>query len=1166
MSSLQFAHRSKFVLAVTLAIWFLQFPASVTAEDKKETSTLSDDQARIVGRIEEVGGRVRYLSRNSKQLEVDFRFSNDKFKDTDLSALKSLKNLAVLRLKGTEIGDAGLQYIAKLVTLKQLDLAETNISDAGLRHLQGLAQLESLNLFGTQVTNTGIRKVADLPRLKTLYVDKTKVTASGIEELKKIAPRLRVVPDLAEDKRRTQLMVVASQKLLHQADTDLIAVRKDVRELFPRLAEFKKSLDETKKAYGAAKKKADGLRKQRDAGNKQASDAKKSAEKAQNDSKAKPDDEQLKRAAEQSTKKFEQAQRNAEQKSAEYEQAKKVAGSAKRAFDKANGLHRRASSAKNNEEVAKKTYDAAALRVKLTGRLRNAFTSSGQVAFKVTEPTGVQRSNWPVTSGIPLGQGKLFDAEAAMLVSKEGDQLPLQTETLSRWPDGSIRWLLLDFQTSLAASQTKEFQLRYGPNSKLSTSGKAIIVQQTKDNVELNTGVLRVVLSSKDFRLLDAVWLDRDGDGKFTDEERLTTKQGAGIILTTPDGKSFHADVGEATMEVEQSGPLRACVRIEGNHANKDGKMFRYIVRLHAFAGQPYVKLNYTFINDHKPQLMSKVDSLELVFSANGENETKSIINSMLGGNRRLFQVDDQSFEINAKPAGKRAAGWVALGDKLGGFAVGVSEFWQNWPKSLESHNNQLRIGICPKFEAGRYDGKPIKEEAKLYYYLRDGDYSFKIGVSRTHQLWARFFNDEPSIESLDEFYRAADQPLLAQASTNYISQTQAAGDVPPANQSATYARYDAWLNSIFELHLSDLEKVREFGLLNFGDWYNIKWDSWGNMEYDTPRCFALQYLRTGDRRYFDRASQAARHYLDVDIVHEVSDKLHEFPGSAKMRPGHIWLHQVGHTGGYYGRYDGEKYHDEAPLIMKGAYQVGMYNFGHHWIGGVFDYYLLTGDRRALEVAKMSADAIAADCPTKYTDHLRDLGWPLNLVVAAYEATGKQEYLDAATRQWKLLQQHFDAQKGFQVMLAYGHCTEPSTAKRCHGQNAYMLALTMSGLARYHRLTQDPEALKGLSAGVEQLIRECWSEKHKTFYLSSCTHSRDNLPPALCSVTALSAEAFAYEAKLTGNEEHRRIWQEAFQTMVAAGLESVAKGDQQGQTGYSSMMFHFTPFGFSALK
>ena len=41
--------------------------------------------------------------------------------------------------------------------------------------------------------------------------------------------------------------------------------------------------------------------------------------------------------------------------------------------------------------------------------------------------------------------------------------MPLQTESLARWPDGSVRWLLLDFQIDLAAKQKKTLTLRYGP-------------------------------------------------------------------------------------------------------------------------------------------------------------------------------------------------------------------------------------------------------------------------------------------------------------------------------------------------------------------------------------------------------------------------------------------------------------------------------------------------------------------------------------------------------------------------------------------------------------------------------------------------------------------------------------------------------------------------------
>ena len=166
------------------------------------------------------------------------------------------------------------------------------------------------------------------------------------------------------------------------------------------------------------------------------------------------------------------------------------------------------------------------------------------------------------------------------------------------------------------------------------------------------------------------------------------------------------------------------------------------------------------------------------------------------------------------------------------------------------------------------------------------------------------------------------------------------------------------------------------------------------------------------------------------------------------------------------------------------AYQLGLSDLGHHWMGGELDYYCLTGDRRALEVVIMASDTMARLCPTPYTDHVRDIGSPLKMMLDAYDVTGERKYLEAARRQWERLKQHLNPDKGFQVMLAVGHCNQRDSGKRCHGQNAYMLALTLAGVVRYHQITQDPEVLVGLTAGVEQLIREFYGEKHKSFYLN----------------------------------------------------------------------------------
>jgi uncharacterized protein YyaL (SSP411 family) len=205
-------------------------------------------------------------------------------------------------------------------------------------------------------------------------------------------------------------------------------------------------------------------------------------------------------------------------------------------------------------------------------------------------------------------------------------------------------------------------------------------------------------------------------------------------------------------------------------------------------------------------------------------------------------------------------------------------------------------------------------------------------------------------------------------------------------------------------------------------------------------------------------------------------------------------------------------------------------------------------------------------CPTRYSDHIRQIGWPFHLVIDAYEATGEKKYLDAAEKQWETLKKNLDPKMGWVIMLAYGHCSERAESKRCRGNNMYMLGFTLTALARYHRITNDPAVLKALSTGIDQMIREAWSEQYKSFYLTSCRHAKTQPPAAYCSATFHASEAFVYEAALTGNQEHRRIICEALRTAIAGGVQSMLRQEHVGQTGYYSGAFHFAPFALSALS
>ncbi|MBM3785473.1 MAG: hypothetical protein FJW30_13995 [Acidobacteria bacterium] len=131
---------------------------------------LAIDEARL---IRDAAGKV---------IEADFTATW--ISDGDLARVAAMKELRVLRLGQTKIGDAGLERLRELREVRELDLYYAEyITDDGLAHLREWKKLTRLNLRGTRVTSKAFPHLAALTGLRWLDIGFTQVDDEGFEEL-----------------------------------------------------------------------------------------------------------------------------------------------------------------------------------------------------------------------------------------------------------------------------------------------------------------------------------------------------------------------------------------------------------------------------------------------------------------------------------------------------------------------------------------------------------------------------------------------------------------------------------------------------------------------------------------------------------------------------------------------------------------------------------------------------------------------------------------------------------------------------------------------------------------------------------------------------------------------------------------------------------------------
>ncbi len=608
------------------------------------------------------------------------------------------------------------------------------------------------------------------------------------------------------------------------------------------------------------------------------------------------------------------------------------------------------------------------------------------VELTIRNHTGVPLRGSPVRGGVPFARGVLQDCREALLVTGAGIELPCRVRPAARWYDGSVKWLMVDTQVDLPAGEALKLRLSPGPAAAARQTDGRVTLRDSEDMIEADTGPTRYQFPKKRFGLPGAAWADLDGDGRAETQVMAQPGQFVCEVEHQPPGppteENWLRDAARHTTdaagapretftagpsdgykaEVESANDLRAVIKLSGWLVNDKGrKLIQYVIRVHACAGRPEIEICPTFIYAGRPK-EDFIRALYLRFPRIADGDAQWA----LGGETRhegrfngdedvsLFCIGPEKFyhlipytqdktvyysllHGGKKIAGgKEAAGWVQVADRRGSAQAAVRNFWQMHPKELKAQRDALTVYLWPEQGGKVLDFRRRYDEVEnVYHYdLSLWEYGGE-GVGVTHQIVLHF-----GAEGGAHTTARLNAPLLLQCAPQYYADTLAFGPFAVADP-VRYPRLEG-LQAVAVEWMRHNQRIFHWdGMIDYGDtffhgyetpshygyqapktWCSRGYVGWLNSECVMVHALFLQYLRTGDYALFLSAAEMARHSMDVDVCHHCA-----------AEPRHV-------GGGH--RHDQQHWGN------------GVRGYGAD-TQGIMDLYLLTGDERALDVARERA-------------------------------------------------------------------------------------------------------------------------------------------------------------------------------------------------------------------
>lgn len=597
------------------------------------------------------------------------------------------------------------------------------------------------------------------------------------------------------------------------------------------------------------------------------------------------------------------------------------------------------------------------------------------VNISIQECEGIGRNREPVTLGIPFKSGHVWP-EDRFVLTRGGERYPVQNITQSLWPDGSVKWTLVDFQADVEKNMTESFSLGIGSDVDTDDSmGKVEVVDLAK-TLEVNTGKARFVVDKKKFRPFTDVLIDA---------KAIINSEECQTVLEDMDGNSYEPEIESMGVEIE--GALRTVLKLEGCFGESKDPFARWFARIHFYAGKSNVNIDFTLWNP-KPakhpgglwdlgdpgaiffkdlsiqaSLMKTESPVCIDWSVNSSQwnekrtvESVSIYQGSSGGEnyksknhlncKGEIPITLKGYQVRCNgdvfDEGLRAEPVIRIASHGNNITMGVRQFWQNFPKALDVDKNNLFLRLFP-------------HQFNELFELQGGE-------QKTHSFFMNFSEStESSLQCL--------HPVFAWIDPEHVKNTGAISYLGTNPESENPVFRDL-INGIIEGGNSFFERreiIDEYGWRHFGELYadheavgyegGDDFISHYNNQYDFIFCFLRKYLSTGDRRWYVLMDDLARHVRDIDIYRTEKDRI-EYNGGLFWHTNHYLdaatcthrSESVAHI-----KEDDPQQHGGGPALE------------HNYTSGLAFHYLLTGEQASKEAALGLADYVVKVIGRPYT-------------------------------------------------------------------------------------------------------------------------------------------------------------------------------------------------------